>query len=90
MLGGLWWRCVQVLSGFLDKMVTDPMRHDQWTYKHENAHLGLDPETPWENSQESYASFVRHLSATGLNNVVRAPCCRVAVLWCLTSISTAV
>ena len=80
MLDELWCRCLQVLSGFLDKMVTDPKRYDQWSHRKENAHLGLDPETPWENSRESYASFVRHLSAAGLEKGVRAPCSHVVIL----------
>ena len=62
-----------MLSGFLDKMIPDPSRHDQWTYQNENEHLQLHKETPWENSQESYAKFVQRLSEVGLGGVVRCP-----------------
>ena len=74
---------MQVLSGFLDKMIPDPYRHDQWTYKSENEHLKLDKETPWEDSKESYAKFVQRLSEVGLGGVVRcsrAPLVLTAVI----------
>ena len=53
---------VRVLSGFLDKMVHDPLRHDQWTYKSTNDNMGLHGETRWENTVESFKNFVKVLS----------------------------
>lgn len=64
---------VRVLSGFLDKMVNDPLRHDQWTYKSTNRNMGLDGETRWDNSIESFRKFVRVLAVKGVEEQVRAP-----------------
>lgn len=61
---------VRVLSGFLDKMVHDPLRHDQWTYKSTNERLGLHSETRWFNTVLSFQMFVRALVQKGLEGQV--------------------
>lgn len=71
---------VRVLSGFLDKMVHDPLRHDQWTYKTTNGNMGLSGDTRWENSVESFKRFVKVLSVTGVAGQVCIPCLRTFTL----------
>jgi Sulfotransferase family len=61
---------VRVLSGFLDKMVHDPLRHDQWTYRNANGAMGLEGQTKWQNTFESFQTFVKVLAVRGIGNQV--------------------
>lgn len=61
---------IKVLSGYLDKMVDNPKRHDQWTYKKVNKHLGVASGTTWPNDVAGFQAFVKKLSAKGVDRVV--------------------
>ena len=62
---------IKVLSGYLDKMVDNPKRNDQWTYKGVNEHLGVETNTTWSNDVAGFQAFVRKLSERGVDGVVR-------------------
>ena len=62
---------IKVLSGYLDKMVDNPKRHDQVTYKHVNEHLGVTKNMTWSNDVAGFQAFVRKLSEKGVDGVVR-------------------
>ena len=61
---------VKVLSGYLDKMIANSARHDQYTFAHVNQWLGVPKHTLWPNSVAGYREFVKKLAEKGLGNIV--------------------
>jgi hypothetical protein len=62
---------VRVLSGFLDKMVDNPARHDQWTFHNVNQALKAPRTYTWPASVAGFRRFVRLLAMHGLGMQVR-------------------
>lgn len=60
---------IRVLSGFLDKMITNPGRHDAWTRMNVNKHLQFEPQARWQPSVRDFHSFVRALALRGVDGV---------------------
>eukprot|EP00892_Ulva_mutabilis_P001468 jgi/Ulvmu1/11321/UM074_0036.1 len=60
---------VRVLSGFLDKMVVNADRHDQFTHIAVNRHLAFPPHAAWEPSVRDFHSFVRALALRGVEAI---------------------
>lgn len=62
---------VRILSGYLDKMVDNPARHDQWTFHSVNHRMRLPMDTAWPPSVDGFRRFVRRLADHGLIDQVR-------------------
>lgn len=60
---------VRLVSGYLDKMVHNPKRYDQWTYKAVNRGMGFHEKARWNGTVASFRSFVRSLSHSGVDAV---------------------
>eukprot|EP00892_Ulva_mutabilis_P004683 jgi/Ulvmu1/2587/UM014_0038.1 len=60
---------VRLVSGYLDKMVYNPQRYDQWTFKSVNRGMGFAEQARWNGTVASFRNFVRSLAHSGIDAV---------------------